>query len=270
MKRKLFEPHSTTPFAISRTGLELFKNCPRCFYYDKRLGHSRPGTLPFTLNSAVDALLKREFDLYRQAGKPHPLMTRAGIDAVPFAHPDLEKWRNNRMGIRFTHAASNFDVYGAVDDVWRNPQGELILVDYKATAKVAEVTALNEPWHDSFKRQIEVYQWLFRRNGFAVSPQAYWVYANGDASAPRFDETLRFRMTMIPYEGKDDWVEPHIMAARECLMNDTPPDAAHDCKYCDFVASRVAATDVPTKTSIDRAPVLTLWVAVVAQRLGFR
>lgn len=243
MKRKRFDPHATTPYAISRSGLELFANCPRCFYFDKRLGHARPAGLPFTLNSAVDALLKREFDAYRKKGEPHPLMAQAGIDAVPFAHPDLDNWRNNRMGIRFMHAESGFDVYGAVDDVWRNGRGELILVDYKATAKAAKVTALNEPWHATFKRQIEVYQWLFRRNGFAVSPTAYWVYANGDANADRFDQTLQFRMTVIPYAGSDAWVEPHIMAARACLMNDAPPPPANDCAYCSFAASRSASVD---------------------------
>lgn len=240
MTKKLFDPHAATAFAISRSGLELFASCPRCFYFDKRLGHARPASLPFTLNSAVDKLLKREFDSCREQGIPHPLMTRAGIDAVPFAHPDLEDWRNNRKGIRFTHAPSKCEVYGAVDDVWKNPRGELILVDYKATARATEVTSLNEEWHVTYKRQIEIYQWLLRRNGFPVAATTYWVYANGDAAAERFDETLRFRMTVISHQGSDAWVEGHIMAARECLMQETPPAAAESCKYCSFAESRAA------------------------------
>jgi len=238
MTRTLFEPHSKTPFGMSRTGLELFANCPRCFYFDKRLGHSRPPSLPFTLNNAVDTLLKREFDDCRTSREPHPLMTEAGIDAVPFEYPNLDQWRDARRGIRFSHQPSGFDVYGAVDDVWENSQGDLILVDYKATAKAAEVTELNEAWHGAFKRQIEIYQWLFRQNGFAVSSTAYWVYANGDVSAARFDQSLRFRMTVIPYTGSDDWVEPHIIAARACLVNNSPPPPADDCKYCRFAESR--------------------------------
>jgi hypothetical protein len=216
----------------------LFTNCPRCFYFDKRLGQSRPSSLPFTLNMAVDVLLKREFDDCRTRKEPHPLMTQAGIDAVPFAHPDLDTWRDNWTGIRFHHAPSGFVVYGAVDDVWQHRCGDLILVDYKATAKTAAVTELNEEWHRTYKRQIEIYQWLLRRNGFTVSPTAYWVYANGDAAAACFDQTLRFRMTVIPYEGSDDWVESHIMAARACLMKDVPPTPSEDCSYCDFAVGR--------------------------------
>jgi len=241
-RKKVFDPHSPAPFAISRSGLELFADCPRCFYFAKRLGHSRPSSLPFTLNSAVDALLKREFDEYRRQAVPHPLMTQAGIEAVPFAHPDLETWRNNLKGIRSYHEPTGFDVYGAVDDVWQDARGDLIIVDYKATAKAAEVTELTEDWHRTFKRQIEMYQWLFRRNGFVVSPTAYWVYANGDAAAGRLDQALRFRMTVIPYTGSDEWVEPHIMAARACLTNHAPPPPADTCKFCIFAAARSAFT----------------------------
>lgn len=241
LAKSCFDPQSTEPFAVSRSGLELYAKCPRCFYFDKRLGVSQPPGLPFTLNNAVDALLKREFDNCRSRRVPHPLMTRAGIDALPFAHADLDTWRDVRRGIRFVHKPSGFDMYGAVDDVWESRQGELILVDYKATAKEDEVTELNEKWHETFKRQIEVYQWLFRRNGFVVSPTAYWVYANGDATAERFDGALHFRMTVIPYEGSDEWVEPLIMAARACLMENAAPPAAEDCKYCSFAEKRVTA-----------------------------
>jgi hypothetical protein len=59
---KLFDPGSDKPFPLSRSKVELYLNCPRCFYLDRRLGIGRPSGPPFNLNSAVDALLKREFD----------------------------------------------------------------------------------------------------------------------------------------------------------------------------------------------------------------
>jgi hypothetical protein len=241
-KRDLFDPASTSPYRISRAGLELFHNCPRCFYLDRRLGLPRPGSLPFNLNLAVDALLKKEFDACRRERKPHPLMQQAGIDAVPFSHPELDAWRDNFKGVQVVHGPSNLLVTGAVDDLWETPAGELIVADYKATAKHGEITALNEEWHGSYKPQIEIYQWLLRRKGFTVSPTAYWVYANGDAAAERFDQTLRFRMTVIPYVGSDAWVEGHVMAAKACLMQPAPPPAAADCEHCGFAASRCAHT----------------------------
>ncbi|MEK7077575.1 MAG: hypothetical protein AAB928_00560, partial [Patescibacteria group bacterium] len=60
--RNLFNPDSKTPFRLSRSKIDLFLNCPRCFYLDRRLGVAQPPGYPFALNSAVDKLLKKEFD----------------------------------------------------------------------------------------------------------------------------------------------------------------------------------------------------------------
>ena len=74
---------------LSRSKIALFLECPRCFYIDNKLGVARPPGFPFNLNSAVDALFKKEFDVHRAAGSAHPLMEQYGVDAVPYAHPDL-------------------------------------------------------------------------------------------------------------------------------------------------------------------------------------
>src|SRR5262245_24672618 len=110
---KLFDPRSDQPFPLSRSKVELFSDCPRCFYLDRRLGVARPAGFPFNLNSAVDALLKREFDEHRKQGSAHPLMAAAGIDAVPHAHPELETWRNNFRGVRALHERTNLELFGA-------------------------------------------------------------------------------------------------------------------------------------------------------------
>ena len=150
---------------------------------DKRLGTARPPGYPFSLNSAVDALLKEEFDIHRAEGTPHPLMKEYGIDAIPYAHPELDAWRDSlRRGIQYLHEPTNLLIRGGVDDVWVNPEGEFIIADYKATSKRREVTS-TPSGRTAYKRQMEIYQWLFRRNGFKVSPIGYFVYCNGNADA---------------------------------------------------------------------------------------
>jgi len=252
-KHPPYDPASGKPFKLSRSGLELLHDCPRCFYLDKRLGIGRPGGFPFNINSAVDTLLKREFDFHRDRGEPHPLMTEFGVDAIPFAHADLSTWRHNFTGVRHLHEPTGFLVSGAVDDVWVNPSGELIVVDYKATAKKAYITSLDAEWHGSYKRQFEVYQWLLRRNGFRVSDRAYWVYANGDTTADRFDRVVRFRMTVIPYDGDDSWVDSRVIHAKECLDADAPPPAAEACQWCGFARDAAAPTRRSGKAEASRA-----------------
>ena len=229
--RNLFKPGSSEPYKLSRSKLELFLQCPRCFYLDRRRGIGQPSGPPFTLNVAVDALMKREFDIHRARGEPHELMREFGVDAVPFHHPQLDQWRENFTGIQFHHVPSNFLFTGAVDDVWQSPDGQLHIVDYKATSSQKDIT-LDDEWKGGYKRQMEMYQWLFRRNGFRVSDLGYFVYVNGDASKEHFGGRLEFQMKILPYTGDDSWVEEALLEAHACLCRDIPPAPAAACEWC--------------------------------------
>lgn len=219
-------------FRLSRSKIGLFTECPRCFYIDNKLGTARPPGFPFSLNSAVDALLKKEFDIHRVDKSTHPLMTQYGIDAVPFDHPALPIWRENFKGIDYKDPHTGFTVSGAVDDVWVNPKGELMIVDYKSTSKDERIEVLDKEWHDGYKKQMEVYQWLFRRNGFTVSDTGYFVYANAGKDKKAFDGVLEFEVTLVPHIGNDSWVSDTLMNIKHCLDSNTLPDAATDCDYC--------------------------------------
>lgn len=229
----MFNPESPEPFKLSRSKIDLFLECPRCFYLDRRLGVDRPPGYPFTLNAAVDKLLKKEFDIHRAAGTTHPLMAHYGVDAVPFDHESLDEWRENFKGVQHRHKPTNFIVTGAVDDVWENDKGEIFVVDYKATSKNGEV-GIDAPWQDGYKRQMEVYQWLLRQNGFKVSDTGYFVYANGNTDKRAFDAKLEFDVQIIPYKGNDGWVEKTLKNIRVCLESDEIPETGKDCDWCAY------------------------------------
>ncbi len=230
---KLFEPGK--PFTLSRSKLELFISCPRCFYFDRRLGVPQVSGFPFTLNNAVDALLKKEFDIHRAAGSTHPLMKAYGVAARPFAHENIDAWRDTKRGISYFHEPTQLTIFGAIDDVWVGDAGELIIVDYKATSTAAAVT-LDAEYRQAYKRQMEIYQWLFRKNGFLVSPIGYFVYANGRKDRAAFDGRLEFDVQVLPYAGNDEWVEGIVVRAHECLTGDQLPRAARGCEWCAYRA----------------------------------
>lgn len=236
--RNLFDENSKEPFVISRSGIDLFLQCPRCFYIEKRLGTSRPPGFPFSLNNAVDTLLKKEFDGHRADGIAHPLMKAYGVEAVPYPHEELEKWRDARTGgIRFFHKPTNLIIRGGIDDLWINSKGELHIVDYKATSKNEEVN-LDAEWQDGYKRQVEVYQWLFRKNDFKVSDIAYFVYCNGITDKEAFDAKLEFDIKIIPYNGDDSWVEGVLKDLKKCLLSEKIPESGKDCDYCAYFEAR--------------------------------
>ncbi|MCL5006765.1 MAG: PD-(D/E)XK nuclease family protein [Patescibacteria group bacterium] len=232
--RGLFKPDSEEPLTLSRTKVDLFVQCPRCFYLDRRLGVSRPSLPGFSLNNAVDALLKKEFDLHRAAGSSHPLMKIYGIDAVPYRHPDLNEWRNSLSGgIGYFDKETNLFIRGGVDDVWVNKDGELHVVDYKSTAKNGKVSIEGE-YQKGYKRQVEIYQWLFLQNGFKVSPIAYFVYCNGRTDREAFDGKLEFSVEVIPYAGTTSWIPGVLKEIKSCLLKEDPPPPAPTCEYCSY------------------------------------
>lgn len=229
----LYDPKSAEAFRVSRSKIDDFIKCPKCFYLDRRLGIGKPPGYPFNLNTAVDTLLKKEFDAHRVAGTAHPLMKAYGLDAVPFQHEKMDEWRDSlRRGITHLHADTNLLITGGVDDVWVAPSGELMIVDYKATSKESEVN-LDAEWQDGYKRQMEVYQWLFRKNGFNVSRTGYFVYCNGMTDKEAFDAKLEFDIKVLPYTGDDTWVDGMIHEIKQCLDGELP-DPNPTCDYCAY------------------------------------
>jgi RecB family exonuclease len=183
-------------------------------------------------------LLKAEFDVHRAAGTPHPLLEAYGLDAVPAPHDEIDAWRENFKGVQFLHEPTNLIITGAIDDLWIDKKSNYIVVDYKATAKKEPVKKLNYGWQVGYKRQMEIYQWLLRRNGLQVSDTGYFVYCTGNPNAPAFDAKIDFDIHLIPYEGNDAWVEPVIENLHSCLIREEIPDSGANCDYCAFYEAR--------------------------------
>lgn len=209
--------------------------CPRCFYLDNKLGTKRPGFPSFNLNIAVDELFKKEFDVHRKAGTPHPIMTKYGVEAVPFQHKDIDVWRENFTGVSALHEATGMIISGAIDDVWANKDEELIVIDYKSTSKDGTITELGDsPWEVQYTRQLGVYRWLLEQNGFTVSKTGYLVYANADKNLDAFDDKLIFETTLVEIEATTDWIEETLTQIKTTLESDLLPSIGENCEFCPY------------------------------------
>ena len=225
---------------LSRSTVERYLSCQRCCVLEKKY-KIKPPSLPFTLNIAVDNLCKNEFDYYREIQEPHPLFTKHNIDAVPFKHKDIDIWRSNFQGIRYKSVEYNYDFGGAVDDVWQKKNGELIIADVKATSRN------NFDWNETFnkydyakayKRQLEMYQWLFRKNGFAVADEAYLVYFNGKKNEKFFNNQLQFEPYVIKLDCSSSWVEKKVLETVSLLKSNRFPKHSPKCEYCNYLKKR--------------------------------
>ena len=172
-------------------------------------------------------------------------MVDNGISAIPFSHQDLNKWRHNFTGVSTLHVPTNLHIYGAIDDVWIDDQGRLMVVDYKATSKNSEVS-LDADWQMSYKRQMEIYQWLLKQNGFEVNDTGYFVYTNARMDMDGFFDRLEFKTKVIAYTGRSDWVDDAILGLKKCLEGDMPKVGkaamGGDCDYCSYAKKRTELT----------------------------
>lgn len=236
-KSNLYDSDSKEAFKISRSKIDFFLECPKCFYLDRKLGIPRPGMPGWSLNSAVDRLLKNEFDLLRKKRESHKLMDEYKINAVPFDHPDLPAWRDDNhryVGAIVLHKKTNLNICGIVDDIWIDRKTkELYIVDYKSTSTAKEIS-LEDEYKQGYKKQMEIYQWIFRQMEFKVSKTGYFVFANADKNLPKFDGKLNFKISIISYEADDSWVDSAIMDIKKCLDSDRIPLASENCEHCGY------------------------------------
>jgi len=235
--RYCFSPNSKERFRLSRSKIDLFHECPRCFYLDQRHGIARTSFPAFSLNNAVDLLLKKEFDKHRESGTWHPMLKESGLKLKPFKHEKMDEWRDAmRHGVQYDLPDTMLTLRGGIDDIWVDAEGVLYVADYKATAKERnEDVTLDSEWQNMYKRQVEIYQWLLRKNGFTVSDTAYFYYVNGQMNENGFNGLLKFNVKIIPYVGDDSWVEKAVYEINKCLLSEEIPASGVDCEYCGYV-----------------------------------
>lgn len=257
VRSRPYEPGQKLAYEISRSKIDLFVQCPRCFWLEARQGIKRPSSPPFTINSAIDGLFKKELDTHRKSQTSHPICDTYGLKLVPFRHEKIDEWRDAlRRGVRYLHEPTNLIIKGGIDDVWVDLETEeLVIIDYKATAKDKEIT-LDADWQDMYKRQIEVYQWLFRANGFKVKNTGYFLYTNAKLDADGFKDKLEFKTKLIDYEGDDKWVEKTVFDIKKCLDSDLMPpvgkrvmDPTLPCEFCEYAERRAKETFKHLKTN---------------------
>ena len=154
---------SLTRRQLSRSKIDLFLECPRCFYEDIARNNARPGGLPFTLNNAVDALFKREFDGYRARQQPHPLFATVGLDAVPLADPRMDDWRAQLHRRALAGPGYRLDTLRrrgrSLARRRRSGPGRRLQGHLEGTELAAEQL------YAGYRRQAEVYQFLVAQQG---------------------------------------------------------------------------------------------------------
>lgn len=227
-------PQKISTIKFSRSGLNLFLECPRCFWLDLHHKIKRPPGYPFTLSIAVDQLLKREFDTFREKGQLHPAFVKYGLkDAKLYNGENLAEWRNNFKGVSFYDESLNAILYGAVDDIIEFSDGSLAVVDYKSSG-AKEISI-----YEDYQRQMDVYNWILRQKGYETYPEAFFIfYQVQKEGETAFNSVLKFREEIRSVKVNTEWVGDAFEEAVKVARSEKPPKThpgKDECDHCHYV-----------------------------------
>jgi len=215
--------------SLSPTTLNLFKDCPRCFWFHiiKGRAYKRPEGPVSTLPRGMDALIKDYFDIYRHRGQlPPEVQNIAGATLVDQGL--ITRWRNWRTGLEcIDHDGHR--LFGALDEcvVCNN---QYIPVDYKTRG-----FPLKEDSTSYYILQMSCYNFLLAKNGYAVSDYAYLLFYIprnvDDNGAVQFEVNVQ-KVGVLTQEE----VYKVFRDALSVLSAQLPPVQAATCKFCSWLA----------------------------------
>lgn len=210
---------------LSPNSLNLYYECPLCFWLEKKEGIRRPQPYPYALNAAVDVLLKEEFDKYRKKGELHPLLVAYNVPAKLFPNQELlNEWRNNFKGIRYYDIELDATLFGAVDDILEFSEGKLAAMDYKSTgSKTANV-------YDRFQLQMDIYTFLLEKNGYKTIKKGVMAFYVVDKENG-FVDRLPFKKEIQVIDTDSSYVQKIFSEAVMLLKKESPPSHSSDCQY---------------------------------------
>jgi len=179
------------PYKLSPSSLSLMEECPRCFWLDKHNVWKRPTGIFPSLPSGMDNILKTHFDKFRDKGELPPELRESECKHGCKLFDDAEKlriWRNNLKGISFEDKNGNI-LHGAVDNLLMKGK-KIIVLDYKTRG-----FPLKEDTHEHYQNQLDIYNFLLRKNGYETEDYAFLLFYVPKEVTPTgeviFDTTLK-------------------------------------------------------------------------------
>lgn len=213
---------------MSASQLGLFKDCPRCFWYDRSKKIARPRGIFPSLPGGMDLMLKTRYDAHRNAGKTPPEIGGLGLYRD---QERLEKMRNWRTGL--TAQVGEVEVFGAFDDIGIEPDSLHSPLDYK-TRGSAPKEGTSEGYYG---HQMDLYALLMDANMMPTSGKAHLVYYWPGVSVDGGTE-FPFQSKVVTLATSIDRIKEMVEAAFKVMAAKTMPDSSTSCEYCSFARAR--------------------------------
>jgi len=211
------------PYKLSPSTLSLLEECPRCFWLQFNKGIKRPSTIFPSLLGGMDRILKEHFDRFMEKDGLPPELSDLDGDVKLFDDKDLlESWRNWRKGLRWKDDKCN-ELTGAVDNILQRGK-KLIVLDYKTRG-----SPLKEDSSDYYQNQLDIYNFLLRKNGYDTEDYAYLLFYHPDHVEEDGDVVFNTDLKRIDTSVKN--AEKVFNHALE-VLNGSMPKCGCECGFC--------------------------------------
>jgi len=209
-------------YKFSPSSLSLLKECERCFWLQFNWGIKRPASIFPSLPSGMDRILKEHFDVFRARNSiPPELRTLPGVKLFDDVNL-LQVWRSNFKGIQWKDAEGNL-IGGAIDNLLVK-DGKFIILDYKTRGY-----AVKEDTHAHYQDQMDMYAFLFLKNGYAVMDYAYLLFYHPLKVHENGDVDFHKHLVKVPVDAGN---AERIFAKALRVLKGPLPSFGEECGHC--------------------------------------
>ena len=220
----------TKPIKLSPSSLNLFLDCPRCFWLEKVKGIKRPRGIFPSLPGGMDRVIKLYFDEFRKKGALPPDLTGPDFEGVKLFGDQnrLELWRSWRTGLEFKDSDGSV-LSGAIDDLLVK-NGKYIPFDYKTKGS----PTTEEDAVKYYQNQIDAYALLLDSNELPTIGHGFLLYYSPKTVGER--GAVSFQVQPIKIKTDVERVKVTFRKAAALIKTSATPVQSPACEYCGWLS----------------------------------
>ena len=204
-----------TPLKLSPNSLNLFLECPRCFWLHFNKGIKRPRGIFPSLPGGMDGVLKVYFDEYRGTDKLPPIIEGRMEGKLLNPLPKSLFYKDDK---------SQAVLWGKLDDALDFGDGKYAPLDHKTRGYPPK-----EEIFPAYQLQMDVYDLLMEENQLPTRHLAYLVYYY--PTPGQLHDNFPFEVVIKPVSTNPKQAKK-VFGDAVKLLRSKMPDSAKTCEHC--------------------------------------
>lgn len=213
---------------LSPLALNLFLECPRCFWLRYRKGIKRPEGYHPTLLTRMDVEIKNYFSKFR-GSLPPELENKVNGKLIADLNL-LKQWQNTRKPVLVFYPEPKIRFAGALDDCLiskSSNQKYYIPIDFKSRGSDIN----KDPVPSYSQNQLDCYTLLLEKNGYKTKNTAYLIYYI--LEKVQKNGLIKFKVEVVEVKTNPKRALKVLDDAIETLKG-AIPEINLTCEYCKY------------------------------------